>query len=209
MIRVVTADDHALIRQGITRIIDKTADIRVVGEAENGPELLRVIAETPCDVAVIDVSMPDTDVFELLDRLRSRCPDMPVLVLSMHAEDTHAVRLLKAGASGYLCKSTALSDLVTAIRRVHTGKRYVSQWLADELLCRLDGDTPQLPHETLSEREFQVLCHIAAGNTVSEIADDLGLSVKTISTYRARLLEKMQMENNAQLTYYAIQNRLV
>jgi two-component system invasion response regulator UvrY len=209
MINIITADDHALIRKGVRHILDKTPDIRVSAEAENGRQLLEKLHQARYDVILVDLSMPGMEAFDLLREIRILAPGSPFLVLTMHAEEHFGLQVLKAGASGYLNKSGGLSDLATAVRQVHAGKKFISPALADKLARQLlhPGDSPA--HERLSEREFQVLCYIASGKTVSEIAGELGLSVKTISTYRTRLLEKMEMENNAQLTYYAIQHRLV
>ncbi len=209
MIKVITADDHALIRHGIRHILEKTEDIRVVEEAENGRELLRKLAKAKYDVITLDLNMPGMDAFEVIEKVKAVDPDIPILVLTVHPDKQYGIQVIKAGASGYLNKSSDLNDLVTAIRQVYAKKKYIGPSLASKLAETLSKDYQSLPHELLSEREFQVLCLIAKAKTPSEIASILNLSVKTISTYRRRMLDKMGMENNAQLTYYAINNRLV
>jgi len=209
MIRVLIADDHAVVRQGLRQILGDTPEMVVAGEATNGQEVLdRVRAET-WDVVVLDISMPDRSGLDVLKQLRSERPKLPVLVLSMYAEDQYAVRVLKAGASGYLTKDSAADELVKAIRKVVSGGRYVSSFLAEKLAFEIGTDSSRLPHEALSDREFQVLRLIAAGNSVTEIAAELYLSPKTVSTYRARLLQKMNLTTNAELMHYAIQNHLI
>jgi DNA-binding NarL/FixJ family response regulator len=209
MIRALIADDHAVVRQGLKQILGDTPEMVVAGEATNGQEVLdRVRAET-WDVVVLDISMPDRSGLDVLKQLRSERPKLPVLVLSMHSEDQYAVRVLKAGASGYLTKDSAPDELVKAIRKVVSGGRYVSSFLAEKLAFEIGTDPSRLPHETLSDREFQVLRLIAAGESVTEIAAELYLSVKTVSTYRARLLQKMNLTTNAELIHYAMQNHLI
>ncbi|THB78736.1 MAG: DNA-binding response regulator [Desulfobulbaceae bacterium] len=209
MIRVITADDHALIRQGVQHILEKTEDISVVAEAENGQELLRRLRSGKFDVVTLDLNMPGMDAFEVIEKVRIIAPDLKILVLTVHPDKRYGLQVMKAGASGYLNKSSDLTDLVSAIRTVHAGKKYIGPSLAEKLADTLDEDYQTQPHELLSEREFQVLCWVAKGKTLTEIASQLNLSTKTISTYRRRLLDKMKLENNAQLTYYAIENRLV
>jgi two-component system, NarL family, invasion response regulator UvrY len=209
VIRVVIADDHAVVRRGLAQILAEEPDMKVTGEAQNVHELLAVIRKEPCDVLVLDVSMPGRGGLEILKDVKQDRPKLPVLILSMHPEDQYAVRALKAGAAGYLNKDSAPEELVKAVRKVVGGGRYVSANVAEKLAYDLTSDTGRAPHETLSDREFQVLCMIASGKSVTDIAEELALSVKTVSTYRARILEKMGMRNNAELTHYAIQNRLV
>ncbi|MCL7453279.1 MAG: response regulator transcription factor [Anaerolineae bacterium] len=209
MIRVLIADDHAVVRQGLKQILGDTPEMLLAGEATNGQEVLdRVRAET-WDVVVLDISMPDRSGLDILKQLRSERPKLPVLVLSMYSEDQYALRVLKAGASGYLTKDSAADELVKAIRKVVSGGRYVSSFLAEKLALEIGADSNKLPHETLSDREFQVLRLIAAGNSVTEIAAELYLSPKTVSTYRARLLQKMNLTTNAELIHYAIRNHLI
>ncbi len=209
MIRALIADDHAVVRQGLKQILGDTPEMVVAGEATNGQEVLDKVRAETWDVVVLDISMPDRSGLDILKQLRSERPKLPVLVLSMHSEDQYAVRVLKAGASGYLTKDSAPDELVKAIRKVVSGGRYVSSLLAEKLAFEIGTDSSRLPHETLSDREFQVLRLIAAGKSVTEIAAELYLSVKTVSTYRARLLRKMNLGTNAELMHYAMQNHLI
>jgi DNA-binding NarL/FixJ family response regulator len=209
MIRVLIADDHAVVRQGLKQIFGDTPEIVVAGEATNGQEVLDKVRAETWDVVVLDMSMPDRSGLDILKQLRSERPKLPVLVLSMYSEDQYAMRVLKAGASGYLTKDSAPDELVKAIRKVVSGGRYVSALLAEKLAFEIGTDSSKLPHETLSDREFQVLRLIAASKSVTEIAAELSLSVKTVSTYRTRLLQKMNLTTNAELIHYAIQNRLI
>ena len=209
MIRILIADDHAVVHRGLKQIVDEEHDMAMVGHAHNGQELLTLVRKQPCDVVVLDISMPGRSGLDLLKDVKQERPTLPVLMLSMHSEDQYAVRALKVGAAGYLTKESAPEELVKAIRKVVTGGRYVSQSLAEQLAVDIGADTERPLHETLSDREHQVLCLIASGKSVTDIGAELSLSVKTISTYRARILEKMNMKNNAELTHYAIQNRLV
>jgi two-component system invasion response regulator UvrY len=209
MIRALIADDHAVVRQGLKQILGDTPEMLVAGEATNGQEVLDKVRAEPWDVVVLDISMPDRSGLDILKQLRSERPKLPVLVLSMHSEDQYAMRVLKAGASGYLTKDSAPDELVKAIRKVVSGGRYVSSFLAEKLAFEIGTDSSRLPHETLSDREFQVLRLIAAGKSVTEIAAELCLSVKTVSTYRARMLEKMNLGTTAELIHYAMQNHLI
>jgi two-component system invasion response regulator UvrY len=209
MIRALIADDHAVVRQGLKQILGDTPEMVVAGEATTGQEVLDKIRAETWDVVVLDISMPDRSGLDVLKQLRSERPKLPVLVLSMHSEDQYAVRVLKAGASGYLTKDSAPDELVKAIRKVVSGGRYVSSFLAEKLAFEIGTDSSRLPHETLSDREFQVLRLIAAGESVTEIAAELCLSVKTVSTYRARMLEKMNLGTTAELIHYAMQNHLI
>ena len=209
MIRVLVADDHPLLRSGLKQVLSQEPDLDVVGEAGNSDQVLSQIRQRNVDVLILDLTMPGRGGLDVLREIRRDLPHLPVLILSMHAEDQFAVRAIKAGANGYLSKDTAATELVKAIRKVLTGKKYVSPSLAEMLVNALDQDSERPPHESLSDREFQVLCKIASGMTVSQIAVEISLSVKTVSTYRARVLEKMNMSNNAELTRYAIQSGLV
>src|SRR5262245_13252185 len=209
MIKVCVVDDHAVVREGLKRIIAENPGMAVTAEAGDGHEALRIIQSQPCDVVLLDITMPNKSGLDVLKELHANTPRLPVLVLSMHAEDQYAVRVLRAGAAGYLTKESAPAKLVQAIRKVVRGGKYVSQTLAEKLVYDLDSDTSKAPHEALSDREYQVLCMIASGKTVTDIADELALSVKTISTYRVRMLEKLNMRNNAELTRYAIKEGLV
>ena len=209
MISVFIADDHAIVRQGLKQIVSDTADIRLAGEAADGQETLRLVRGGSCDVLVLDLNMPGISGLEILRVLKQERPDLPVLVLSIHAKEQYAVRCLKAGAAGYLTKESAPEELVKAIRQVAAGGKYVSRGLAESLAMRLDETEDRPRHETLSDREFQVLELMGAGKTATEIAGSLSLSVKTVSTYRARMLEKLGLRNNAEVIQYAIQHRLV
>jgi len=202
-------DDHAVVREGLKRIIAENPGMAVTAEAGDGHEALKVIQSEPCDVVLLDITMPNRNGLDVLKQLHSESPRLPVLVLSMHAEDQYAVRVLRAGAAGYLTKESAPAKLVQAIRKVVRGGKYVSPTLAEKLVFDLDSDATKAPHQILSDREYQVLCMIASGKTVTQIADELTLSVKTISTYRVRILEKLSMKNNAELTRYAIKEGLV
>jgi two-component system invasion response regulator UvrY len=209
MIRALIADDHAVVRQGLKQILGDIPEMVVAGEATNGQEVLDKVRAETWDVVVLDISMPDRSGLDILKQLRSERPKLPVLVLSMHSEDQYAMRVLKAGASGYLTKDSAPDELVKAIRKVMSGGRYVSPFLAEKLAFEIGTDSSRLPHETLSDREFQVLRLIASGKSVTEIAAELSLSSKTVSTYRVRLLQKMNLKTNAELMHYAMQNHLI
>lgn len=209
MIKILVADDHPVVRQGLKQILADAQDIEVAAEAEDGHELLEKVRKQDFDVIVLDITMPGMMGLDVLKQLKSEQPELPILILSMHPEEQYAIRVLRAGASGYLTKASAPNRLIGAIRKVHRGGKYVSSSLAERLADELRGDITKLPHETLSDREYQVMCLIASGKTVTQIADQLALSVKTVSTYRSRILEKMRMQSNAELTHYAIENKLV
>jgi len=210
MIRVLIADDHAILRHGLKQVICEAGDMEVSAEAESGLQTIKLAREKPFDVIVLDVNMPDRNGIDTLKQLKREQPKIAVLMLSMHPEEHYALRALKAGASGYLNKQSAPAQLVKAIRQVASGHRYVSPALAEELADSFAGDTPErLPHETLSDREFETLRLIASGKKLSAIAEELSLSAKTVSVYRARLLEKMRLKNNTELTHYALKNHLV
>lgn len=209
MIRVLIADDHAVVREGLKRIVEGTGDISVEGEAGSGEELLRKIGNTPCDVVVMDLAMPGMPGLEVLREIRRRKPQLPILILSMYPADQYAVRTLSDGASGYLHKGDPPSELVKAIRTVVRGRRYISEPVAESLASHVNGTAEKAPHERLSNREFQVLRLLASGQGVSEIARELQLSVKTVSTFRARVLEKLGLAHNAELVRYALEHGLV
>jgi DNA-binding NarL/FixJ family response regulator len=209
MIKLIIADDHPMVRRGLKDIFEDEEDIQVEADAENGRELLAEIRKQKFDVVLMDLSMPGISGLDLLKQLKSEKPKLPVLVVTMHAENRYAMRALKAGASGYLTKGAPPDEILAAVRKLAKGGKYASSSMAEALVRRLDEPEDKLLHELLSDREFQVLCLIASGMTVSEIAYKLSLSVNTISTYRTRVLEKMDMDNNAQLTQYAISNGLV
>ena len=209
-INVLIADDHAIVREGLKQILADTDDIVVAGDAQNGQEAVQLVRKkTEAHVLLLDISMPDRSGLEVLKQVKKEKPGIAVLMLSMHREDQYALRSLKAGASGYLNKQSAPAELVIAIRMVAAGKKYITPELAQTLANQLDEDQEIAPHETLSDREYQTLTLIASGKTVSDIAAELILSVKTISMYRSRLLQKMKLKNNAELTHYAIRNQLV
>lgn len=209
MLRVLIADDHPVFRQGLKQIIAEASDMVVADEATNGQEVLSKVRAGNYDVVLLDISMPDRDGMDVLTQLKAERPDLSVLMLSMHPEEQYAVRALRSGASGYLTKESTPDELIAAIQKVSAGGKYVSSSLAEKLATIVQGKVGQLPHETLSEREYQVMCMIASGKTVTKIAKELSLSVKTISTYRSRILEKMKMESSAELIRYATKNRLV
>lgn len=209
MIQVLIADDHAIVRKGLRQILEETIDIVVADEAGNAADVLDKIRHSSYDVLVLDISMPGNTGLDLLKQIKSDHPDQPVLILSMHPEQQYAVRVIKAGASGYLTKESAPEQLIQAIRKIASGGKFITPSLAEKLALALETGSDKSLHDHLSDREYQVMVLIASGKTVTEIANTLFLSVKTISTYRARILEKMQMKNNAELTHYAIQHGLV
>ena len=206
--RVMIADDHALFRAGLRNLLEVTGEFDVVAEASNGEDALKAVREMEIDVTLLDLSMPKQSGIDVLKRMKSLKPDMAVLILSMFPEEQYAVNMLRAGASGYLTKEAAPEQVVTALRTVRKGRKYISGEVAELLAEMPDAATTPL-HGALSQREFQIFCKIAAGQSVSEVAAELFLSVKTISTYRTRVLEKMGMHSNADLTYYAIKNGII
>lgn len=209
MIRVLVADDHAIVRQGLRSILEAAQDMRCVGEAENAAETMRAVRETECDALLLDISMPGKSGIEILKQIKKEKPRIPVLILSMYPEDQYALRAIKAGAAGYLTKQSAPQQLVAAIRQIAQGRKYITPELAESLANHLDEVGDQMPHESLSDREFQTLRLIGSGKSLTDIAHELCLSVKTVSVYRSRLLEKMKLKNNAELTHYAVKHGLV
>ncbi|MDH5406778.1 MAG: response regulator transcription factor [Candidatus Aminicenantes bacterium] len=209
MIKILIADDHAIVREGLKQIIRETSDMVVADEASTGQELLEKVWKHDYDVVLLDISMPGRSGLDILKQIRSQKPELPVLILTIHPEEQYAVRVLRAGASGYLTKESAPDELIKAIRKVSMGRKYVSSTLAEKLASEVDIISEKPLHQALSDREYEVMCMIASGKTVKEIAEELCLSIKTISTYRSRILEKMKMKSNAELIHYAIQNRLV
>jgi DNA-binding NarL/FixJ family response regulator len=208
-IRVFIADDHAIVREGLKQILAEQRDIVVAGEAETGLDAVKLFRKSRCNVLLLDISLPDRNGIEVLKQIKSESPDLAVLMLSMHREDQYAIRSLKAGAAGYLTKQSAPKELVNAIRQVAGGQRYISAQLAQVLAAQLGENHEAAVHESLSDREYQTLTMIASGKTVSEIARELSLSVKTVSEYRSRLLAKMKLKTSAELTHYAIRNQLI
>ncbi len=208
MIRVLVADDHPVVRIGLKEILARQRDIAVLGEAGTGAELSKLIAQQPWDVVVLDESLPDRGGLEMLKDIRRERPKLPILIFSGHAEDDFVVRALRAGATGYTTKRAAPEELVRAVRRLAQGLRHMSPSAAEELIGALSNGSNKAPHERLSDREYQVLCLLGSGKSVGQIALELERSVKTISTYRARILEKMEMQSNAQLVHYALRRSL-
>jgi two-component system invasion response regulator UvrY len=209
MIRLLIADDHAVVRKGLKQIVAETSDMVVSGEASNGQEVFELSLNDDWDVVLLDIGMPGRGGIDVLKQLKSEKPNLPVLVLSVYPEEQYAVRALKAGASGYLTKESAPEDLIAAIRKVVQGGKYVSDSLAERLAFDLGTDAERPIHERLSDREYQVVLMIAAGKTVKEIAAELSLSVKTISTNRTRALDKMGMKNNAEIARYIAKHGLI
>jgi len=207
--RILLVDDHAVVRDGIKRMFDDRVDKVTFGETENAEAALKLVEEKEWDIVVLDLTLGERSGLEVLKDMKKVRPRLPVLILSMHSEEQYARRAFKAGASGYLTKDCSRSELLKAIQRVAGGSKYVSAAMAEKLVLDLERGTGGSPHETLSDREFEVLCLIASGKTVGEAAEILSLSDKTVSTYRARILEKMGMKTSAELTHYAIQNKLV
>lgn len=209
VIKIVIADDHSFLRMGIKKTINDEIDLKIVGEATNAAEAITVIRETEADVAIIDISMPGKSGLDILKDLKSQKIKVKVLILSMHPEDRFAIRALKSGAAGYLTKESAPDELVKAIRTILTGRKYVSSELAEKLADLLSGDSDKQPHEQLSDREYDVFMMIASGMKAQEIAEKLSISVHTVNTYRARILEKMNLGSNVELTHYALHNKLI
>lgn len=208
MLNILIADDHPIVRRGLKQILAETPQMAVVDEASNGREVLSKVKQRDYDVVLLDISMPGMNGVDTLKELKALRPDLHVLVLSIHPEDQYALRVLKAGASGYLTKDSAPAELVTAMQRVSSGRKYISPSLADKLALNLQANVELAAHEALSDREYHVMCLIASGKTMRDIAAELSLGIKTISTYRARLLKKMKMKNNAELIRYALLNEL-
>ena len=208
-IRLLVADDHAVVRQGIRQILADTLDFEIVREASDGIQVLEKLRDCKVDVVVLDLSMPMMSGLEVIKQVRKEFPAVAILVLSFHSEEQYAVRVMKAGASGYLTKGSDPEELITALRSVARGRKYVTGTLAERLAVEIESGTDKLPHEMLSDREYEVLCLIASGLSIQEIAEKLILSVKTVSTYRTRLVHKMRMHGTAELTRYAIMHGLV
>lgn len=209
MLKIMIADDHAMVREGLKHIIEEQSDLVVAAEAADGREVLDIAMKTVLDIVVLDIAMPGMNGLEVLRLLRKELPRLPVLVLSMYPEEQYAVRALRAGAMAYLTKESASDELIAAIRKVASGGKYISLSLAERLAMEIETDYSRLPHEKLSDRELQVLRLIARGRTNGQMSDDLALSTKTVSTYRRRILNKMKLKTNAELTLYAVKNNLM
>ncbi len=209
MIRIFITDDHSLIREGFKKILNDEKDISIIGEAANAHTTMSFVIQNSIDVLILDLNLPDKSGLDLLKELKAIKPEIKILILSMHPEDRFAMRVLKAGASGYVTKESAGEELVKAIRKVYNGGKYVSESLAELLAFEIQGGGDRPVHEILSDREFQVLQMIAGGKTLAEISELLSLAVTTVSTYRARILEKLNLHSNAELIHYAITNKLL
>jgi two-component system, NarL family, invasion response regulator UvrY len=209
MFKILIADDHAMFREGLKQILREHFEGVVIEEASNGYEALDKLSAESFDILLLDIAMPGLSGLDVLKQLRGNSPKLRILVLSMYPESQYAVRAIRAGAAGYLTKKSASDELIDAIKRVSQGKTYVAEAIAEKLMLDFKPDTGKPPHELLSDREFQIFCMIASGKTVGSIADELNLSVKTVSTHRGHILEKMRMKNNAELTNYAIKYQLV
>jgi DNA-binding NarL/FixJ family response regulator len=209
MISVLIADDHTVVREGLKQIIAETHDMTIAGEASSGKEVIDTLKKKKCDILLLDIALPDRNGLDILKQLQQEEPKLPVLILTMYPEDQYALRVLKAGASGYLTKSCAPNELINAIRKVMSGEKYVSSSLAENLVQKIAVKGKEPHHQLLSDREYQVMCLIGSGKGVSDIAEELSLSVKTISTHRARILEKLKMTNTGEIIRYALEHKLV
>jgi len=208
MIRILIADDHSIVREGLKQIVAEESDMKVIGEAANANEVFEILKTNIFNIAIIDINMPGKSGLDLLKDLKIQYPKLPVLILSMYGEEQYGIRALKAGALGYLRKVSAPNELVTAIRKIVSGGKYISQALAEKLADAVDDSYSKLPHEILSDREFEVMCKIASGESAEKISDDLSISIHTFYTYRNRIFEKMNMKSNVELTQYVINNKL-
>lgn len=209
MVRIIIADDHPIVRRGMAEIISQESDLKVIGEAGNVSEAIALLAKQPIDVLLLDLNMPGKSGLEAIGELRRQFKNLLILVMSAYPEEQFAKRVLRAGASGYLSKDAAPDQLVTAVRKVAQGQRFVTPAIAEQLAADLGGESSSKPHESLSDREMQVLLNIALGKSTSEIADAFSISPKTVSTYRTRILQKLRLRSNADLTRYALEHRLI
>jgi len=209
MLKLLIVDDHAIVRKGLIQIISETGGMLVVGEAARASEVYEILAKKPVDILLLDINLPGVNGLEILKQVKNDYPEIAVLILTMFPEEQFAFRAIKGGASGYLTKESAPEELIKALHKISSGGKYISASLAEKLAFYIGTKDTDLPHQALSDREFQVMKMLAASKTVSEIAQELHLSVKTISTYRARILQKMRMNKNADLTQYAITNKLL
>jgi len=209
MISILIADDHAIVREGLKQIVAEEHDMDVTGEAENTNEIFELINKNDFDILILDISMPGRSGLDALKDLKRIKPGLPILILSMFSEDQYGVRALRAGASGYLKKVSAPTELVSAIRKIVSGGKYINQSLAEKLADDFDTETKHAVHEKLSDREYQIMCNIALGKSAEEIAQELSISINTVYTYRNRILDKMSMKSNVELTQYVLSNKLV
>jgi two-component system, NarL family, invasion response regulator UvrY len=208
MIKILIADDHAIVREGLKQIVAEESDMQVSGEAANADDVSKIITAANFDIAIIDINMPGKSGLDLLKDLKVQFPKLPVLILSMYSEEQYGIRALKAGASGYLKKASAPNELVAAIKKIVAGGKYISQTLAEKLADNVSVSNNKLPHENLSDREYEIMCKIALGESAEKISDDLSISIHTFYTYRNRILEKMNLKSNVELTQYVINNKL-
>jgi len=209
MIRILIADDHAIVREGLKQIVARESDVRVTGEAGTAAELFQMLKEDSWDIIILDINMPDRSGLDSLKQIRSEYPDLPVLILSMYSEDQYGIRAIKAGAGGYLKKVSAPEELVRAIRKIVSGGKYISPELAEKLAETVEARKPATGYEALSDREYQVMCQIASGKSAEDIANALAISVHTVYSYRNRILEKLNLKSNVELTQYVLQNKLI
>lgn len=208
-IKILIADDHAIVREGLKQIVVEEKDMHVTGEAANAFELMELLKSKEWSIVVLDINMPGKSGLEALKDIKQIYPHLPVLILSMFSEDQYGLRAIKAGASGYLKKVSAPTELVTAIRKIVSGRKYINQQLAEKLADNMDATEKETLHEKLSDREYQIMCNIALGKSAEEIAEELSISINTVYSYRNRILEKMSMKSNVELTQYAVQNKLI
>jgi DNA-binding NarL/FixJ family response regulator len=209
MIKLLIADDHTLFREGLKSLLSDTFGVGAIDEAVNGQEVIEKVAGNNYDIVLLDISMPGRSGLDILKQLKCNDPDLRILVVSMHSEEEYAERVLRAGAFGYMTKESSIDELIMAIRKIVSGKKYVSSTMAERLAWHLESNFEKALHETLSDREYEVMCMIASGKIVKDISEELSLSTKTISTHRSHILKKMEMKNNSQLIHYALQNHLV
>ncbi len=209
MIKILIADDHAIVREGLKQIVAEEKDMLVAGEAGNTNEMFELLKKDDFTIIILDISMPGRSGLEALKFLKKNYPEVPVLILSMFSEEQYGLRALKAGAAGYLKKVSAPTELVSAIRKIVSGGKYINQSLAEKLADEYDSDRKEIMHDKLSNREYQIMCLIASGKSTEEIALDLSISINTVYTYRNRILEKMHLKSNVELTQYALQNKLI
>ena len=208
-IKILIADDHAIVREGLKQIVAEEKDMQVTGEAANAFELIELLKSKEWSIVVLDINMPGKSGLEALKDIKQIYPHLPVLILSMFSEDQYGLRAIKAGASGYLKKVSAPTELVTAIRKIVSGRKYINQQLAEKLADSFGATEKETLHEKLSDREYQIMCNIALGKSAEEIAEELSISINTVYSYRNRILEKMSMKSNVELTQYAVQNKLI